>query len=85
MPVSPVRLMDSRNGIGTPARLAAGQVVELPVVGVAGVPTDASVVALNVTGISAHRRRIHHRLPVRLDAARRPASTRPPVGSRRTW
>jgi hypothetical protein len=51
MPVSPVRLMDSRDGTGTPARLAAGQVVELPVVGVAGVPTDASVVALNVTGI----------------------------------
>jgi hypothetical protein len=51
MPVSPMRLMDSRNGTGTPARLAAGQVVELPVVGVAGVPTDASVVALNVTGI----------------------------------
>ena len=43
--------MDSRDGTGTPARLAAGQVVELPVVGVAGVPTDASVVALNVTGI----------------------------------
>ena len=50
-PVSPVRLMDSRGGIGTPARLAAGQVVELPVAGVAGVPTNASVVALNVTGI----------------------------------
>ena len=51
MPVSPVRLMDSRDGTGTLARLAAGQVVELPVVGLAGVPTDASVVALNVTGI----------------------------------
>ena len=51
MPVSPVRLMDSRQGIGTSARLAPGQVVELPVVGVAGVPTNASVVALNVTGI----------------------------------
>ena len=50
-PVSPVRLMDSRAGIGTPARLIAGQVVELPVAGVAGVPTNASVVALNVTGI----------------------------------
>ena len=51
MPVSPVRLMDSRDGVGTPARLAAGQIVELPVVGVAGVPTNSSVVALNVTGI----------------------------------
>jgi hypothetical protein len=52
MPVSPVRLMDSRDGVGTPSRLAAFQVVELPVVGVAGVPTNASVVALNVTGIA---------------------------------
>ena len=52
MPVSPVRLMDSRQGIGTPTRLAAFQVVELSVVGVAGVPTNASVVALNVTGIA---------------------------------
>ena len=51
MPVSPVRLMDSRDGIGTPSRLAGFQVVELPVVGVAGVPTNASAVALNVTGI----------------------------------
>ena len=51
MPVSPVRLMDSREGLGTPARLAAFQVVELPVVGIAGVPTNASAVALNVTGI----------------------------------
>lgn len=51
MPVAPVRLMDSRDGVGTPARLAAGQVVELPVVGVAGIPTNASAVALNVTGV----------------------------------
>jgi len=51
MPVSPVRLMDSREGVGTPVRLAAFQVVELPVVGLAGVPTTATAVALNVTGI----------------------------------
>ena len=51
MPISPVRLMDSREGRGTPGRLAGGQVVELPVVGVAGIPTNASAVALNVTGI----------------------------------
>jgi hypothetical protein len=50
-PVSPVRLMDSRDGIGTPGRLAAGQVVELPVAGVASVPSNATAVALNVTGI----------------------------------
>ena len=51
MPVAPARLMDSRQGLGTPARLAAGQVVELPVVGIAGIPTDATAVALNVTGV----------------------------------
>jgi hypothetical protein len=51
MPVVPARLMDSREGVGTPARLVAGQVVELPVVEVAGVPRKASAVALNVTGV----------------------------------
>ena len=52
MPVSPVRLMDSRNGVGTPARLAGGQTVELTVVGGNGIPTNATAVALNVTGVS---------------------------------
>lgn len=51
MPIAPVRLMDSREGVGTPARLGGGAVVELPVVGVANIPTNASAVALNVTGI----------------------------------
>lgn len=51
MPVAPARLLDSREGRGTPTRLAAGQVVELPVVGVAGVPNNAKAVALNVTGV----------------------------------
>ncbi|MEY2401946.1 MAG: hypothetical protein QOJ08_2057, partial [Ilumatobacteraceae bacterium] len=50
-PIAPVRLMDSREGRGTSARLAAGQVVELPVTGLAGVPTSAKAVALNVTGV----------------------------------
>ena len=51
MPISPARLMDTRAGLGAPSRLAGGQVVELPVAGVAGVPADATGVALNVTGI----------------------------------
>jgi len=51
MPISPIRLMDSRIGVGTSSRLAGGQTIELPVVGVAGVPANASGVALNVTGI----------------------------------
>jgi Cysteine-rich secretory protein family len=51
VPVAPVRLMDSREGRGTPTRLAGGQVVELRVTGGAGVPNNASAVALNVTGV----------------------------------
>ncbi|MEY2583367.1 MAG: hypothetical protein QOE09_3216 [Ilumatobacteraceae bacterium] len=51
MPITPVRLMDSRDGLGTPARIGGGTVVELPVVGVANIPKNASAVALNVTGI----------------------------------
>jgi hypothetical protein len=43
--------MDSREGRGTPGRLAAGQVVQLQVAGLAGVPTNAKAVALNVTGV----------------------------------
>jgi hypothetical protein len=52
VPVVPQRLMDSREGLGTPQRLAGGQTVELPVVNVAGIPTSATAVALNVTGVS---------------------------------
>jgi hypothetical protein len=52
MPIVPKRLMDSRTGIGTATRLAGGQTVELPVVGGAtGIPTTATAVALNVTGV----------------------------------
>jgi cysteine-rich secretory family protein len=52
MPVAPNRLMDSREGLGTPARLVGQRAVELSVVsGVSGVPPGASAVALNVTGV----------------------------------
>jgi hypothetical protein len=50
-PLAPQRLMDSREGVGTPTRLSGERSVELPVVGVAGVPSNATAVALNVTGI----------------------------------
>ncbi|HEX2783334.1 MAG TPA: CAP domain-containing protein [Ilumatobacteraceae bacterium] len=50
-PLSPRRLMDSREGIGTASRLTGGHTVELSVAGVAGIPANASAVALNVTGI----------------------------------
>ncbi|MGZ4768300.1 MAG: CAP domain-containing protein [Ilumatobacteraceae bacterium] len=52
MPVMPRRLMDSRQGLGTPTRLVGGEIVELPVTGgAAAVPSDATAVALNVTGV----------------------------------
>lgn len=53
-PVDPVRLLDTRNGTGTggtPLRVGAGGVVDLRVSGVAGVPSDATAVVLNVTGV----------------------------------
>jgi uncharacterized delta-60 repeat protein len=47
---APVRLLDTREGIGAPLRMyRAGEVLELDVTGVAGVPDDATAVALNVT------------------------------------
>ena len=49
--VTPTRLMDSRIGLGAPARLTAGTVVPLQVTGVAGVPNGARLVALNVTSV----------------------------------
>ena len=50
-PLAPQRLMDSREGHGTPTRLAGGRTVELSVTGVANIPPNASAVALNVTGV----------------------------------
>ena len=52
---NPVRTLDTRNGIGAPAAdLAAGQTLELPSTGIAGVPTDASAVAVNLTIVGAN-------------------------------
>jgi hypothetical protein len=48
----PARLLDTRAGVGAPAgRLAAGDVVTLPITGrsEAGIPADASAIVLNVT------------------------------------
>jgi hypothetical protein len=51
--VSPVRVLDTRDGTGMddsrPARLADGTVIELAVAGPNGVPADAKAVLLNVT------------------------------------
>ncbi len=50
-PLSPRRLMDSREGIGAASRLTGGHTVELSVAGVADIPANVTAVALNVTGI----------------------------------
>ena len=50
-PVDPVRLLNTRNGIGAPvAPIGPGQSLDLPVTGVGGVPASGvSAVVLNVT------------------------------------
>ncbi|MGD9752457.1 MAG: hypothetical protein AB7W59_15835 [Acidimicrobiia bacterium] len=52
-PMSPVRVLDTRDGTGVvdsrPARLRAGEVIEVQVAGLNGVPADARAVLLNVT------------------------------------
>jgi hypothetical protein len=50
-PVNPKRIMDSRGGTGTAARpLGAGEVRDLVVRGVGGIPANATAVIANVTG-----------------------------------
>lgn len=56
VPVTPTRILDTRSGLGAPqARLAAGQVLELQVVGgaVLDVPAEAGAVTVNVTATEA--------------------------------
>ena len=52
VPLSPVRVMDTRDGTGSvpAAPLVGGQTVDLTVAGVNGVPADAVAVVMNVTG-----------------------------------
>ena len=52
-PVTPTRLMDTRIGLGSGARLVAGQTVELQVGGNSGVPTGVNAATLNVTSTDA--------------------------------
>ena len=55
MPIpNPTRTLDTRNGVGAPAAdLPGGQTLELASTGIAGVPADASAVALNLTVVDA--------------------------------
>ncbi len=49
-PVSPARLLDTRNGTGAPvAKVQPNQTLNLHVANLAGVPSNASVIVLNVT------------------------------------
>ena len=53
----PVRLLDTRSGLGArTGRLAARQTLDLQVTGVGGVPADATAVVLNLTGVDATAR-----------------------------
>jgi Cysteine-rich secretory protein family len=51
-PITPVRLMDTREGLGA-GRLGAGQSVQLQVGGVGGIPSGVAAVTLNVTSTDA--------------------------------
>lgn len=57
VPLSPVRLLDTRNGTGVPAGpITAGGVTSLQVTGIAGVPVSGvTAVALNVTAVFPSR------------------------------
>lgn len=52
-PVGPTRILDTRTGLGAPAkaRVGPGGTVDVTVAGVPGVPADAAAVTLNVTGV----------------------------------
>ncbi len=52
LPVSPVRLLDTRAGLGAPrARVGPGGTVDLKVAGTSTVPANATAVVLNITGV----------------------------------
>jgi hypothetical protein len=52
--INPTRLLDTRNGIGGPARaFGAWETRTLRVAGVAGVPTSATSVVVNITSVAA--------------------------------
>ena len=52
--VDPVRIFDTRNGIGTtPARMSASETRTVQVAGAFGIPSNATAVYLNVTSVGA--------------------------------
>lgn len=54
VPLPPMRLLDTRVGLGAPAaKPGVGGIVDLQVAGAAGIPADAAAVVLNVTATDA--------------------------------
>lgn len=51
-PITPVRLADTRRGLGGSTRLAAGARMELQVTGRAGIPADATAAVLGVVAVN---------------------------------
>lgn len=49
--VNPARVLDTRAGLGGYGRVAIGQTIEVVVRGLAGVPTGATAVAMNLTAV----------------------------------
>jgi hypothetical protein len=47
--IIPIRVMDTRSGLGASGSLQAGQTITLPLAGTNGIPADATAVMLNVT------------------------------------
>ena len=66
VPLTPVRLLDTRNGTGAPAGFAeAGSITELQVSGAAGIPGTAKAVVLNATVVATGGSGVSDRVPVR--------------------
>ena len=47
--IAPVRVLDTRDGLGGATRLPAGQAVDVQIAGVSGIPASASSVVFNLT------------------------------------
>ncbi len=50
-PVTPTRLVDTRNGVGAPGRVAGGRQVVVQVADGVGVPSDATAAVVNVAAV----------------------------------
>ncbi|HEX5406692.1 MAG TPA: hypothetical protein VFX16_30835 [Pseudonocardiaceae bacterium] len=77
-PTTPTRLLDTRAGIGA---LGPDGVTALQVAGVAGIPTDATSVVLNVPGVAPTQSTF---ITVYPDGTTRPATSDLNVGAGRT-